>query len=302
MATIDLLKQRRITDSTFNLYKKNLERLNDNKEVKNFTFLKNIEAIQQKLEKYSPNTRRSYIISIVSILKLDPKQEKLYKEYYGIMKKMNDDHKENPNKSDKQKDNWISQDDVKQIYNDLGEVVIPLFGKKKLTEQEYDAILNYMILSLYVLDKPRRNADYQKMVIVKKWNDGMDKAYNYLDLTNHKFIFCNFKTAKTYQNQEVPISDELFKVITQYLKIMKRYEKPDGPRYFLIKQDGSHLSNINDITKRLNKIFGKKIGASMLRNIFATSELKDLKDELKEAADSMGTSVDQLINTYIKDD
>ena len=40
MSFLDILKTRRITESTFNLYKKNLEKLNDGNEVKNIIFLK----------------------------------------------------------------------------------------------------------------------------------------------------------------------------------------------------------------------------------------------------------------------
>ena len=131
MAFLDILKTRRITESTFNLYKKNLEKLNDGKEVKNITFLKSKYAILDKLEKYSPNTRRNFIISIVSVLKLLPKTEKLYNEYYDLLKKMNDDSRENPDKSEKQKENWMSQDEVMDVYKELEEEVSPSLAKKK---------------------------------------------------------------------------------------------------------------------------------------------------------------------------
>jgi hypothetical protein len=59
---------------------------------------------------------------------------------------------------------------------------------------------------------------------------------------------------------------------------------------------------MNDITKRLNKIFGKKIGASMLRNIYSTDKFSDLAKELKNAAAQMGTSPQMLLNQYTKTD
>lgn len=301
MSFLDILKTRRITESTFKLYKKNLEKLNDGNEVKNINFLKSKPVILGKLEKYAPNTQRNFIISIVSVLKLLPKVEKLYNEYYEILKKMNDEGRENPDKSVKQKENWMSQDEVMEVYRKIEEESSPSLAKKKVTEKEYESIMNYVILSLYVLQQPRRNADYQKMMVVKKWDESMDKAFNYLDLTKNQFVFCNYKTGGTYGVKHEDIPEKMRDVINKYLK-HHPLKKEKAPYCFLAKYDGSCLKNINDITKRLNKIFGKRVGASLLRNIFATDKYASLITELKKDADSMGTSPDMLIKQYTKTD
>jgi hypothetical protein len=301
MSFLDILKTRRITESTFQLYKKNLEKLNDNKEVKNVNFLKSKDDIMAKLEKYSPNTKRNFIISIVSVLKLTPKHEKLYNQYYEILKKMNDESRENPTKSEKQKENWMSQDDIMTVYRELEGKVSPSLAKKKVSESEYEDILNYVILSLYVLQQPRRNADYQKMMVVKKWDDSMSQENNYLDLGKNQFVFCNYKTAGTYKTKCEEIPETVLEVIRKYLKLHP-LKKSKEAFPFLVKHNGEPLKNINDITKRLNKIFGKRIGASMLRNIFATDKFSGLVSELKETAEKMGTSPEMLLNQYTKTD
>ena len=77
-----LFTDKNISSSSKNLYIKNLTRLNDGGQIKNVNFLKDLDSIHQKLEKYKPNTRRSYIISIVSLLKeltkTSPKNTKNY--------------------------------------------------------------------------------------------------------------------------------------------------------------------------------------------------------------------------------
>jgi len=55
-----------------------------------------------------------------------------------------------------------------------------------------------------------------------------------------------------------------------------------------------------DITRLLNKIFGKNIGSSMLRNLYLTNKYGDMVEELKKDTTDMGTSVDTALSTYIK--
>jgi len=64
----EVLTNKNITESSKSLYIKNLVRLNG-AEIKNLNFLKDIEKVKTKLEPYKPNTQRTYIISIVSVLK-----------------------------------------------------------------------------------------------------------------------------------------------------------------------------------------------------------------------------------------
>ena len=64
--------------------------------------------------------------------------------------------------------------------------------------------------------------------------------------------------------------------------------------------DGEPINKSGDITKILNKIFGRNIGSSMLRNIYLTSKYGVMMQELKDDTSDMGTSVDVALNTYIK--
>jgi hypothetical protein len=63
---------------------------------------------------------------------------------------------------------------------------------------------------------------------------------------------------------------------------------------------GEPISKSSDITKILNKIFGRYIGSSMLRNIYLTSKYGSMMKELKDDTSDMGTSVDVAMNTCIK--
>lgn len=299
----DFLKSKSITESSLKLYFNNLRRLNGGEFPKSFSFLKDIDKTLADLEKYKPNTRRSYLISIITLLKHDPKQKKLYDKYYVVLDKYNKEGAKNNEKSETQKENWVNQDDVKGIYDKLSEEVKPLLEQKKLSPSEYEKVLRHLVLSLYVLQKPRRNADYQQAVVVNKYDDNFDKSFNYLNLSNGKWYFNNYKTAGTYKTQEVDATPEMLSVIKSFLKFhpaSKILKKKNGVIPLIVDIEGRPFETKNVITRILNKVFGKKIGVSLLRNIFLTDKYGDKVKELEQDAKEMGTSSSTIQNQYVK--
>jgi integrase len=303
----DNLKNKNISESSLKLYISNLKRLNGNIEPKNLNFLKNVESIVEKIKDYKPNTRRSYIISIVSTLKHEPKLKKLYDAYYKILMEYNNELKTNNTKSDTQKENWISQDEVNTIYKEMGDKVKEsLKDKKKISFNEWDDLQKYLVLSLYTLQPPRRNLDYQYMIVVNKYiPDNIDKKYNYLDLEKNQFHFNNYKTKGTYSTQTTDVSPELREVVNLYLKyhpLRNHLKKKSNFIPLLTDYEGLPYESKNTITRILNKIFKKNIGSSMLRNIYLTHKFGDKVDELNKTATQMGTSSNTIQNQYIKID
>jgi hypothetical protein len=300
------LRNKNITESSLKLYISNLKRLNGGVEPKNLNFLKNVDAILEKIKDYKPNTRRSYIISIVTLLKHEPKMKKLYDAYYKILMEYNTELKTNNTKSETQKENWISQEEVNKIYKDIEDEIKPKLTKKKLSFEEWNELQRYMVLSLYTLQPPRRNLDYQYMIVVNKYDpEKIDKKYNYLDIEGKKFHFNNYKTKGTYQTQSTDVSPELFEVIQQYLKyhpLKNHLKKKYNFIPLLVDFDGVPFESKNSITRILNKIFKKNIGSSMLRNIYLTDRFGDKVQELQDTAHDMGTSSSTIQNNYIKID
>jgi hypothetical protein len=300
----EFLKSKNITESSLKLYLNNLRRLNGGEFPKSFSFLKNTEKILADLEKYKPNTRRSYLISIVTTLKHEPKMKKLYDKYYIHLDKYNKEGAKNNEKSETQKANWINQDEVKSTYDKMTEEVKPLLELKKLSPSEYEKLIRWVVLSLYVLQKPRRNADYQHCVVVNNLKgNNLEGSVNYLVLNENKWYFNNYKTKGTYKTQTVDVSPEMMEVIKSYLKFhpnAKNLKKKSGVTSFLVDFEGNPFENVNAITRILNKVFGKKIGVSMLRSIFLTDKYGDQLKELKQDAHDLGTSTNVIQNQYIK--
>jgi integrase len=205
-------------------------------------------------------------------------------------------------KTDKQKDNWIEWSEVQRLSDELHKTAKGLESKKTLTTTEADRLLQALVLSLYVCVQPRRNQDYLNMVIVKKWKEDMPRDVNYIDLTGEQFIFNKYKTAKKYGEQKLPIPDSLMEVLVLYLKHHRLYKETKGKVAvpFLIVED-KPITAINSITRILNKIFGKKVGSSMLRHIFLSNKYEGILEEQTADSAAMGHSLDQQ-RDYIKHD
>jgi hypothetical protein len=128
------------------------------------------------------------------------------------------------------------------------------------------------------------------MIVVPKYDENLDKAFNYLSLSQKMFYFNNYKTAGTYKLQSIPINDELF-------NLLKRYRKKG-----LLLQNSEKALTSPQMTVILNKIFNKKISVSMLRNIYMTSKYSDESKALTKDAHDLGTSVNVAQSNYIKKD
>jgi flagellar biosynthesis component FlhA len=138
--------------------------------------------------------------------------------------------------------------------------------------------------------------------------DTDDDNYNYLVMdkkNNYKFVLNKYKTDKKYHSVEIDVPDTLKEVIQSYLKYHPLKGELKNNEYdipFLVDEKGKALKNSTEITKILNKIFGKKISSSLLRNIFLTEKYSDIVEELKKDTQNMGTSVNTALNNYIKQD
>lgn len=303
-----LLTEKKLAESSVKLYLRNLEKLNDNQPLKNLNFLKEVGKITEKLAPYKENTKRGYLISITSVLALDkttkPKQ-KLYDEYFKLMMDKNKELKaeESTNtKSEAQEQNWLKWDEVEKQWNELKEKVDSFKSAKELSESQYNTLLQFVVLSLYVCLPPRRN-EYQKMVIAKTATEQSPTDINYLDWDGRRMIMNRYKTQKKEGQKIVPLPEALQAVLSIYIKhhplIKGKMTKKFVPVPFLVFDDGKPLDQVNSITRILNKVFGKKVGSSMLRHIYVSSKYGDVNEEQKKDAEMMGHSV-EMARDYIK--
>lgn len=290
----EIFSCKQITASSLNLYKTKLRILNDNKPIKNINYLYSIDTIKNKIDKLKPNTRRTYIIAITSILrcltnpekKPSKKLKKLYEDYSKILDEYNTTLKDQTQITEGTK--IISNDKIDEIYNE-----VKLKGTKKGASKQDQQ--DYLILSLYTLQPPRRSKDYIYMKVVDKYDEELSKEFNYYD--GYKFYFNIYKTRGRYGEVILEVSKELKKIIDTYIK----NNKINNDEYLLTDKNNNNLTkNTNTMTGILNRIFKDKVGSSMLRRSFLTNKYGNLRDELQADTAAMSTSTDVATHNYIK--
>lgn len=294
--TEQLLKNRpKLTKNSIKTYKSILTNLHKtidpSGQISVEWFIKEQPKIIKHLEPLNFNTRKLKLAALVVLTSHDSQvSDKYQKMMLKDITQYNDEQKEQK-KTPTQEENWMTLDQVKKVHQDLKEATTHLFKKDNLTPKERQLFQDYVILSLYILNPPRRLLDYTDMSWVSS-----DDSQNYMK--GKKFIFNNYKTAKKYGQQIVDISPKLYYILNKWKKL-----QPEGTKFILTNEKGEKLTP-SALTFKLNKIFGKKISVNMLRHIFISDEvLKDMPalTKLEETARDMGHTLNQAI-LYKKND
>lgn len=297
-----LKEARKISDSTALQYLQTLYKLNGSEPFKSLAWCKKYDTVQDIINTYAPSTQRTqYMVltSTLSLVKSNSSYKSAYLYWQDKMTTSNKAKNEEPvhEKSEKQEKTWVDWEQVLGIKKDLADKVNSFISKKSISRAQFDDLFNFMLLSLYTEMPPRRNQDYFYMVVVPKWNDTMDKAYNYYDMSTNKFIFNKYKTARTYGLQTIDVPESLANCIKTYIKFHPLRKNKSFP--LIVKYDGELYKTSNSITRCLNTIFGKRVGSSSLRHSYLSSKYGNITKEREEDAKEMGHSV-EMANQYIK--
>lgn len=299
-----LVKDRGITESSANLYIRNLCVMNGKTPFKSLAFLKKIETVEALIAHYAKNTKTSLYTSAVAALHT-VKEKAGYKSLFATYtKKMMDAKGErreadaSNEKSESQEKAWIEWADVLKKHAEL-KAEVDGFGKT-LTSKQYDSLLRFVVLSMYVLLRPRRNADYLHLYVVPKYDESLEKDRNYYSLDDQKIRFNVFKTAKKASEDEkvVSVPPELQTILAQFIR---HHPSGKGKKMFklLVNADGSPLTAVNAITRILNKLFKKGVSSSMLRHSYLSGKYGSVLEDMKEDSALMAHSLDTQRN-YIK--
>ena len=134
---------------------------------------------------------------------------------------------------------------------------------------------------------PRRSQDYSELKI-KNYDTKTENYYK-----KSKFYFNIYKTAKNYGLQVIDVPKELDVILKKWIKINKN-------DYMLYSTNDNKLTS-SQITRVLNKTFGKNISTSLLRHIYLTNIYKELPalSKMEDLSSQMGHSLLQQLE-YIK--
>lgn len=282
-------KRASLSDSSITTYSSVLKSLYkkvyDSEDI-DFSKFDNADKILEYLKDLPPNKRKTILSALVIIT-----DNKKYREQ--MLADVRDYNKEisKQEKTDTQEENWINQDQVVSMYNDLKKTATMIYKKENKTNADLQVLQNYIILALFTLIAPRRSKDYCdfRLKSVNKEND------NYMD--KGKFVFNSYKTAKTYGKQEVAIPKELTMIINKWAKV-------NPTDYLLFDVNMNPLSSVK-LNQRFNRIFdGKKIAINSIRHAYLTDKFGKTIKQDKEISDTMTDmgSSSGMLKTYVKKD
>ena len=257
-----------------------------NKEISKTDFDK-CDEILEYLKDLKSNQRKTILSGLVVISDKPKYRTAMLEDIKDYSKEINKQEK-----SQAQEANWVDQTELNEVFANAKSTATALYKKSKLTMSDLQDIQNYIILCLMsgIYIPPRRNLDYCEFKI-----KNIDKdTDNYLD--KNSLVFNTYKTAKFYGEQRIEIPKELKSILTKWLK-------SNDSEYLLFDINGSKLTSVK-LNQRLEKIFGKKAGANLLRHLYLTSKFGDTikkNNEIDETMEDMGSSASQL-KTYVKND
>lgn len=251
--------------------------------VKDFDDTKKVLEFLKEL----PANKRKTLLSALVVITDDAAYRK------QMMEDVSDYNKEinKQQKTETQKENWVSTEEVKVIYDMFKKNADLLYKKSSHTANELQQIQNFIILALMsgIFIAPRRSLDYCEFKI----RNIDKKTDNYLD--KNTLVFNRYKTAKTYGQQSVSIPVQLRNILTKWSKL-------NPTDYLLIDTNGNKLNSVK-LNQRFNSIFGdKKIATNALRHTYLTdkyAETSKKQKALEADLTEMGSSTNVAKN-YIK--
>lgn len=301
-----LVKSRKLKETSINNYVRNIRTLHGKKPFDNVKWLTDTDAILEKIKDYSIKTKRNMITSVIVVLKaIDEKEfEAALTKYKSMLLDMNKEintEYSTHSKTEKEKKNWLTLDELKSIQQEYEQQVKDrnIKDKTKLNAKDNKLLQSYMVSSLYTLQAPVR-LDYAGMLMVGSRKEIKEKE-NYLVVIGSRkkyFVFQNFKNVDKMGAIEQQVGKELNKVINLYL----RFNDTDD---FLLNARG-HPMSANSLSKLLPRVFNKA-GKSVNLNMIRKSWVKDVVNpeqvkKEKDLAQAMHHTEATQKEVYLKTD
>jgi len=280
---------RNITESSLNLYKRNIKRLiaesgSDNPDV--FTS----DATLAKLMVASNNTMASYVASCLVVLGLQKvKNRDRLEELNARLKEINKAIKNGSHRKDKE---TADLEDVIKLADKLR----VHFFKTKLT---YSEASDALLMSLYTLLPPSRSETFANLEIYSGKNKPEDNTKNYLWIKNKSSVFLvlnSFKTVKTHGPVLEQITDKVL------VKMLVKFVDDFKTKYLFESKKKGESIKASDVSRNLVRVT-KDIGAlssSSMRHLYLSKKYSKVMNDLDKDTSFMSNSIPTAISNYIK--
>ena len=283
----DVLKQKRpnLSDKSINTYTSVLKTIMKNLEFDDVKQLDNDKKVLDYMKDMKPNTRKTRLSALFVLTENEAYKKHMLEDVNAYNNSM-----KSQVKNDKEIENWITKDELFEIYNALKKDTNVLFRKKNKKMADLQDIQSFVMLSLFVLLPPRRAMDFSELKIknIDKTKDNFIKGSN--------LVFNIYKTSKHKGQQILAIPKELKSILNKWIKI-------NTTDYLLFDNKGGKLTSVK-INQRFKKLLGKNYSVNMFRKLFLSDKYADTMEQMKNLEkdmEKMGSSKSQIPH-YVKVD
>ena len=273
-----------------NLAKQMKQEFNTPKDV-----VKHYKEIIAHLKEVAPRLRKTRLAGLVVFISKTDGNETAIEKFRELMmddKKEAEEEVKEQKLSDRQREGWMTWDEVEGKYNELKRDVAHLWKKPSLDKREFQKLQLFVLLSLITLIPPRRSLDWTAF----KLKDVDEEKDNHLTYEKRKpvFVFVTYKTRKTNGVQREPIPPALHAVMKQWMKV-------NPHAHLLMNYNQTAGMNQTQLTQLLHGFFGKPVSTSLLRHIYLTGKYGNIPalKEMEKTAEAMGHSVSEALQ-YVK--
>jgi hypothetical protein len=314
-------KTKILKDSSIKAYLQSIKKLSKelfNSNKPNIQYLKDHESIISYLENdvKSISTKKGICTAIIVLIKSNEtfrienkKLVDIYSEYHKKIAAIQNDNYLDNEKTEKEKSNWVTRDDIRNIIDKLSKSF--LAGDKKIGKRiRVDNAQMHLVLNLYTMLPPVRNDYAMTKIINGKYHDidpeKLDKCYNHINIIEDtgKLYLCNYKTSTHYGIKTIEIPKELVSIIKKFVNLKREIfgEKLEH-QFLLINTTNLTPMTKNGLTKYINKIFlPKKVSTTMLRKIYISEQfpVTNTMREMQDASYIMGHDIGTARKVYAK--
>jgi 23S rRNA pseudoU1915 N3-methylase RlmH len=237
-----------------------------------------VDKIMKALKDKAPSSRKTTLSALYILTSIPNYRDQMTEDI-----KTYQDDVGKQEMSEKQKEAFKSQEEIKEILEKLKAEADVLYKKPNMTSTALNTIQNYIILCLtsgtYI--PPRRSLDF---VLMKSPLKEVDKTKdNYME--KGKFYFNTYKGSDKKGPQVVDIPKPL-------QQILKKWVLMHNNDTLLFDLNGKPLNSVK-LNQRLNKVLGNGSAINVLRHSYLSTKFADTIDmnkKLSETMEAMGSS------------
>ena len=299
-----------LKENTIKQYTTNLIKLQKLFDTDSYDFLSDTDKVMEKISNLGYLSQRNILNAVVVLLMAlnnDEKYDKLLEEYGKLRDKFNDQYSDEQKSgviSDKQSANFATIEEVYDMINTMGTELQPIKKKTELSKKEFSLLQAYTLFNIYAR-MPMRN-DVSEMEAIQKraynkLSEEEKKSKNYLVLEKNGmfFVLNKYKTAKKYEELDLPIEDKSLK------KIIRFYLKHNGMGVMFKTSTGKSITR-TELSKLLikfsKKYMNKSISTTLFRKIYLSSKYGDMKKEMEADSKVLGHDVGTTgMKVYVKE-